>query len=91
MGVLIFVPFVFRAVSGRFTSRDRAGDRGRARHMCGRCAQGIVSDLGVRVGKGTMNELVWDFLSSSVCVLDHDTDQRLLQLRCCGEAESCTE
>lgn len=51
--VLMFLPFVFRASSGRFISRDRAGDRGRAWQLCGRCAQGIASDLGLRVGEKT--------------------------------------
>lgn len=49
VGVLILLPFVFRASSGRFISRDGAGDRGRARQLCRRCAQGIMSDLGLRV------------------------------------------
>ena len=59
MGVLIFLPFVFRASSGRFVSRDRAGDRGRARQLCGRCAQGIVSDSGLRVGEESTLRKSW--------------------------------
>lgn len=59
VGVLIFLPFVFRASSGRFISRDRAGDRDRAQQLCGRCAQGIMYDLGLRVGKKTTLRKSW--------------------------------
>lgn len=41
--VLIFLLFVFRDSSGRFVSRDGAGDGGRAQQLRGRCAQGRVS------------------------------------------------
>ena len=43
MEVLIFLLFVFRDSSGRFVSRDSAGDGGRAQQLRGRCVQGRVS------------------------------------------------